>query len=639
MSEPEFETFEQMVAHIESMKAELPIIHEEMRSDEKIIADLEAQLKAAKSAKALKSEKRWQLDKQIKKENEALEALKRRLAREEAERRALELANARRMSLDELTANAGWRNRALPHQLDGAHYLAAAQRAICADGMGVGKTLQAVMTLDMLEAMQDGGKRVLIICPGEVIAGFENEIERWANERIVVKLAGLGSKELIDTIDEFEDLMPDRVDIVNYEILARSKEVVQRLVMVQYDTVICDEAHRAKETGKATYQAVEQIVLSHNTCPICGTYCFPTHPSEKSHGLAESYRTVMCPKHKFVQGERSVKNCYPMTGTLILNRPDEAFASLHLVNDSAFPRLNDFYNDFCEKGWDNKWKWSFGGESRLVSKIQGMYIRRTREDAGIVLPPQDIKVHEIEITEDSYPLQVKILRDLAKFSQIEIDEGRAATFFSILPLITRQRQAAVWPGGIWMDFTDRFTGVMTREHIGQHYLESAKLDKAVELYHEFVDAGERVVFFSQFKEPLIELKSRLGDDVVEFHGDTPKPMREAVKRNFDRSYGEKPRWHGVLAHYRLGGEGLNLTAATQVIILDEQWNPGMNAQAYQRVQRLGQTEETGVHILRLKNSIDTWMAALIESKAKIVDGFETEITFAQLADIFKKGTS
>lgn len=635
MSEPEHQSFEEMMAHIEFMRAEQERLNNAMVEDDKTIAEIEAMLKAAKAKKGEKSSKRWDLHQAIKKENEALEALKRRLALEEAERRALALANARRVSLDELTETAGWRGRALPHQLDGAHYLSAAQRAICADGMGVGKTLQAVMVIDFLEAMQDGGKKILVICPGEVIAGFENEFERWANERIVVKLAGLGTKEVLETLSEFGDLMPDRVDLINYEILARSKEVVTALVMEQYDTVICDEAHRMKETSKNTYKAVEQIVLSHNSCPICGTYSFPTHPSEQSHGLTEAYRTVMCPKHKFVQGVRSVKNMFPMTGTLILNRPDEAFASLHLVNDAAFPRLNDFYMDYCEKGWDNKWKWSHGGESRLVNKIQGMYIRRTRLDAGIVLPPQDIKIHEIEIDEVSYPLQTKILRDLAKFSQIEIDEGRAATFFSILPLITRQRQAAVWPGGIWMTFTDRFTGQESREHIGQHYLESAKLDKAVELYKEFVDAGERVVFFSQFKEPLIELKARLGDDVVEFHGDTPKSIRDEVKRNFDRSYNETPKWNGVLAHYRLGGEGLNLTAATQVIILDEQWNPGMNSQAYDRVNRLGQTQETCVHILRLKNSIDTWMAELIKQKAKIVDGFETEISFAQLADLFR----
>ena len=67
-----------------------------------------------------------------------------------------------------------------------------------------------------------------------------------------------------------------------------------------------------------------------------------------------------------------------------------------------------------------------------------------------------------------------------------------------------------------------------------------------------------------------------------------------------------------------------MTAATQMIILDEEWNPGMNEQAYGRTDRMGQTEETTVHVFRTIDTVDEWMAALIQLKADMLAGWNKE---------------
>jgi SNF2 family DNA or RNA helicase len=349
-------------------------------------------------------------------------------------------------------------------------------------------------------------------------------------------------------------------------------------------------------------------------------------------------RKVNCPVHGIVRGERSVKNYMSMTGTPILNKPEEIFSSLHLCRDDLFPDLNEFRYEYCYKTYDGKWMWTTGGESRLVNKIKGMYLRRSIADAGIVLPPQDIQVHDIKLDPIAYKKQAEILQTLVRDAQIRINEKEAVGINHVMALITRQRQATVWPGGIKLKYYDKALDIIEEKYVGDEFLESQKLDWACDLMDEFDESGIRYVVFSQFREPLIELGRRRGSKVVEFHGGTPINQRADIKRNFDRSLGEKPKWNGVLAHYRLGGEGLNLTAATQTIILDEQWSPGMNTQAYKRTQRMGQTEDTGVHIGRLvgKGSLDSWMAELIAEKAKMIEGFDTEITFAQLAELFDK---
>jgi hypothetical protein len=65
-----------------------------------------------------------------------------------------------------------------------------------------------------------------------------------------------------------------------------------------------------------------------------------------------------------------------------------------------------------------------------------------------------------------------------------------------------------------------------------------------------------------------------------YDGDTPESIREQVKADFNRSVvGDGPyKWQVVLANYKTGGVGLNFTAATQMIILDEEWNPGKEEQ-------------------------------------------------------------
>ena len=96
----------------------------------------------------------------------------------------------------------------------------------------------------------------------------------------------------------------------------------------------------------------------------------------------------------------------------------------------------------------------------------------------------------------------------------------------------------------------------------------------------------------------------------------------------------------MLCNYKTGGVGLNFTGATQMIILDEEWNAGKSDQAFNRIDRIGQTEETTVHILRLEKTIDEWMAKLIESKRDMVEGFENKADLqAELLKALQEGSA
>lgn len=60
----------------------------------------------------------------------------------------------------------------------------------------------------------------------------------------------------------------------------------------------------------------------------------------------------------------------------------------------------------------------------------------------------------------------------------------------------------------------------------------------------------------------------------------------------------------VIYHFILGGLGVTLTAANNVIFYDNDWNPTMDAQATDRAHRIGQTRDVYVYQLVTKNTIE-----------------------------------
>ncbi len=80
---------------------------------------------------------------------------------------------------------------------------------------------------------------------------------------------------------------------------------------------------------------------------------------------------------------------------------------------------------------------------------------------------------------------------------------------------------------------------------------------------------------------------------------------------------------------KAGGFGLNLTEADYCILLDPWWNPATEAQAVDRVHRIGQTRKVMVYRLVAKGTIEEKVMALKAKKsalfASVMDagGFES----------------
>lgn len=540
--------------------------------------------------------------------------------------------------LDELAMQFDWFKNIKSHQLDGARKLAVAGKAVLGDKRGLGKTLTSIATCDLV-----GARKILAIVPNDVMGNFQREVHFWAPHRSVHIIGGTTRKERRVLMDFFK-MVDDVFLIVNYEAWRKDFKLLDELIACKFDTLICDEAHIIKEMDTNAFRGVKQIAHAENACGNCGSTNFDTRYFDNDQWAF----TKRCFECDFVQKEwgefSSIKHIFPMTGTPILNKPQDIFPLLHIVNPVVFSDKRDFLDTYCYLDPNSrKWKFQYGGQDRLAKRLGDMYLARDRYQAGVEIPKQTIQVHNLKLDPDLYPDQYEAYKTLSDRSALvltdmlaEVENKGVSPVLYMIALITRQRQMITWPMGIEMR-DPKTKDVLFRCDVP----ESVKLDYIIDRNNEGLvpqlveDEQERVVIFSQFKQPLIELERRIsaaGISVIRYDGDTPRAIRQEVQIDFDRKYQDpdKPhKWDVVLAHYKTGGVGLNLNAATQMIILDEEWNPGKEDQAFGRIDRMGQDEETTVHVLRVKNSIDSWLAALIQDKADMIAGFESSVDLEQ----------
>lgn len=515
----------------------------------------------------------------------------------------------------------------LEFQKDGVMFGAAATRWILGDEPGLGKTRQAIGWLDLVKA-----KKVLIVCEANICDQFAGEVMELAPHRTVFNLYKKSKQTRHEMIDAILS-MDEAVIVVNFEIWRKDVGFLAKLIDYQLDTIIVDEAHNLKNTATSNFKKIEVLVKADNLCPKC------RNQIKGIWDLTKKPRQVPkpCPHCGWSKGDpsgevfnypllewlesKSVKNLCFTTGTPILNDPLDLYSMLHLCDPILFKSARSFTKAFCATNYHSgKIEFRTGGLANLKPLIAGRFLQRTRKDAGIKLPPQNIHIIRVDLDKVEYPKQHRIIRQISEAASIVLETGEKLTMMHLLAIMMRKRQANVWPGGIKVLDTE---GNVVFD-AGTEVRESVKMDVAQDKIIELHKQGRRQVVFSQFSTGINEFAARLkalGLRVAVLDGDTPDKERKKIKTNFYRALGEVPEYDIVLANYKTGGTGLNLTAATATHILDEEWNPGKRNQSYGRTDRIGQEEENDVYVYRIPASIDIYMSNTIKRKEKMIDGF------------------
>ena len=303
-----------------------------------------------------------------------------------------------------------------------------------------------------------------------------------------------------------------------------------------------------------------------------------------------------------------------ITGTPLENTVMELWALLGIVAPGLFPsprRFTDYYRTPIERDGD--------GErlELLRRRIRPLVLRRTKEQVASDLPPRLEHIVDVELAPRHRAVydrhlnreRQKVLGLLADF-----DGNRFEIFRSLMLL----RRLALDPSLV----DDKHAGVP-----------ASKLDVLDSMLEEIVADGHRVLVFSQFTGVLDRVRTRLDTrGTAHCYLDGTTRRRAQVVERFRT--GDAPVF---LISLKAGGFGLTLTEADYVIVLDPWWNPAVEAQAVDRVHRIGQTRTVMVYRLVATGTIEEKVMALKEGKARLFDsvmgGGELADTRLSAADV------
>ncbi len=157
---------------------------------------------------------------------------------------------------------------------------------------------------------------------------------------------------------------------------------------------------------------------------------------------------------------------------------------------------------------------------------------------------------------------------------------------------------------------------------------SAKLTRLLEIAREAMANDRKVVVFSYFRDVLDVVTSALGSRARgPITGSTSTAERQRLVDNFTNATTPAV----LVCQIEAGGVGLNIQAASVVILCEPQVKPSTESQAIARAQRMGQVRSVQVHRLLIEDSVDQRMLELLGSKEQLFDSYVRHSAIAEAA--------
>ena len=246
--------------------------------------------------------------------------------------------------------------------------------------------------------------------------------------------------------------------------------------------------------------------------------------------------------------------------------------------------------------------------------ISPFVLRRLKSEVAMDLPE---KIEEIRISKFEKEQQLAYDKELANLKKVlEGDSDYNSSKMIILSEITRLRQICCDPSLIF----DNYNG------------ESAKLETCVDLVKSGIEAGHKILLFSQFTSMFDIIEKRFKEEKISSYtitGSTSKEDRIRLVNEFNEDNTDV-----FLISLKAGGTGLNLVGADIVIHYDPWWNFAAQNQATDRAHRIGQKNNVTVYRLIAKGTIEERIVKLQESKKDLADkvlNFEAGVSLANIS--------
>jgi superfamily II DNA or RNA helicase len=436
---------------------------------------------------------------------------------------------------------------------------------LLADEPGLGKTAQA-----LLAASVSNSYPLLVVVPNVVKTNWEREVALWTPSRAATVVHGDGKD-----VDAFSDVV-----IVNYEVLDRH---VGWLGRFGFKGMVVDEAHFIKNLK-----------------------------SERSKNVLGLSRNILAAQPKALM--------MALTGTPLINDIDDFRAIWQFLGwiDEKKPLLT-LMNKLEENGLTPADPGFFAQARRSV--VEMGIVRRKKVDVAADIPARRIADIPVELDDElgrsvraaEAALTARLVSTYRRVRALKPDASSDDLIRVVAHAELDESKGA--------DSGDNvFT--MVRK-IGQ-----AKASLAADYTSQLARNVGKVVFFAKHIDVMDIAEAhfeKVGIASVSIRGDqSPKARQQAID-----SFANDPDVAVVVASLSAAGVGLNLQAASNVVLAELSWTSAEQTQAIDRVHRIGQELPVTAWRIIAAQTIDARIAELIDSKAglaaRALDGSDEEV--------------
>nr|DAX49141.1 MAG TPA: Chromatin remodeling complex ATPase [Caudoviricetes sp.] len=437
------------------------------------------------------------------------------------------------------------------YQKDGIAYALEKKRCIMGDEPGLGKTAQAIGTMTA-----SGAWPALVICPASLKVNWQREFRKFGGVQAIIL-----SDDNRNTWQQF------------WKLTNQKGEPLAKVFITNYESLKKYFVKRIKSQQRFTLKSVEfdeRINL------------FRSVIIDESH-KCKSSKTQ---QSKFVQGIAKGKEfVLELTGTPVVNNNVDLIQQLNIME-----RLEDFggYTKFKERYCAGENQSSHLKELNFyLNKF--CFFRRQKKDVLKWLPDKtrSYLVVDIENRKEYNEAKRDVIQYLREFKKADDDK------------IQRAIRGAV----------------MVKMGILKQISSKGKIKAAIDIIHNTIDGGEKLIVFCFLKQVVAELKEEFPKAVTVTGDDDDKAKQRSVD-----AFQQDPATKLIILNYRSGGTGLTLTAASNVLFIEFPWTYSDCCQAEDRAHRNGQKNAVTCTYLLGKETIDEYMYQLIQTKKDIANG-------------------
>lgn len=526
--------------------------------------------------------------------------------------------------------DAGLSAKLRPHQAAGIQFMfdrvvTQGEGVVLADHMGLGKTLQLIGCLQSWFSA-DHKRTALVVAPAFVLANWQDEVEKWLPRDRDIRMRVLPKQDRALTIRRWA--RDGGCLLVGYEMfrLIASGNDDTAALLLGTGLLILDEAHRLKEPKSQIYKALSKIGTGRKI--LATGYPIQNRLDEywalvdyARKGVLGSYDVFKsffeAPIVAYLDGgaarKEALRRAHALRtalGDVVLRRGVETLGD-------DLPRRRDWIVECALTPVQRKLYDAFEKSGAADAHQNSRGELAAYHTALAICNHPDTVLKHLNEEERLFSIEDEVVTDAwsapevaaKKASKLQAKRLRDESKRDVHRVRSQKKNG--------LDDDEAFCGslrawaapVFAPSYEAASASNSGKARVCLALLTAIKARGERCVVFTQTLGTLDVLEDVLTKTDITYariDGSTPAAIRAALVHAFNRKHvtcdpkrrrSNDARVDVLLVSIRAGGEGVNMTGASRVILYDVCWNPCFDRQAMCRAHRLGQERE--VHVYRL----------------------------------------